>query len=73
MSRYNQGTGNQKLEEAQRKVEDVKGIMHKNIGTKHTFSTIRNGWSWDFFALRAIPSSQKLFEIDEHMVYSTLS
>jgi hypothetical protein len=25
-------TGNQKLEEAQRKVEDVKGVMHKNIG-----------------------------------------
>ena len=25
-------TGNTKLEEAQRKVEDVKGVMHKNIG-----------------------------------------
>lgn len=33
MSRYNQGTGNSKLEEAQRKVEDVKGIMHNNIRT----------------------------------------
>ena len=26
-----QGTGNTKLEEAQRKVDDVKGVMHQNI------------------------------------------
>lgn len=30
----NSGHGNEKLHEAQRKVDDVKGIMHKNIGAR---------------------------------------
>lgn len=53
MSRYGPGTGNTKLQDAQRKVDDVKNIMHNNIRQCEQHQHSGRQWACDPVGLEA--------------------